>query len=102
MLLLFGWLGIVTTGWGIVWLANPLLFISWISFYRGKKKALPFSIMAAVLAASFLFFKAKNKNTIIILGAGYWLWLASCIVCFAGVLIHTIREKRLSRSLSEY
>ena len=99
VLLLFGWLGTLTTGAGISWLANPLLIISWITFYKKKKIALPLSIGAMVMAASFLFFKsiitdeAGNEHAIIGYCAGYWLWLSSCIVCFTGALIYATMKK---------
>lgn len=99
VLFLFGWLGTLSTGAGISWLANPLLIIAWITFYKEKKIALPLSLGAVVMAASFLFFKtiitdeAGHEHAIISYCAGYWLWLSSCIVCFAGVLIHSIMKK---------
>jgi hypothetical protein len=83
-LLLFGWLGPLD---GIfAWYANPLLFLAWNNFRRGKTvAALQKAVGSAVLASTFLFHKTilidegGGGATIVSRDLGYWLWLASPI-----------------------
>lgn len=80
----FGWLSLGHGFASIAWLANPALFVAWISILaRLKTVALATSLSAFALAASFLL--ARNVITneglvpVPITGyrIGYWLWLAS-------------------------
>jgi hypothetical protein len=85
MLLLMGWLGMMSGGAGLCWVANPLLFLSWF-LYRANEKnvAALISSLAFVASVSFLFFdevlssEAPTYSKITEYKLGYWLWLSSC------------------------
>ena len=108
--LFFGWLGllfVLSDAMVVSWFANPLLLLAWITSIvawfvflsnspRGGaavvvwvKLSLAFSALAVVFSASFILFKGVEFNfhggmdTIHRL-PGYWLWLSSTIVMFAG------------------
>lgn len=89
---LCGW--IVLIGSGISWLANVLLYLSWILLFRKSKYSLHVSISAVVLSLSFLLNKSVVTNAggisrgIVSYDIGYWLWLSSCVVSFLGIYIH--------------
>jgi hypothetical protein len=77
----------------MLWLANPILFVSWIATF-GEKKALsiPLSLIPLLLAASFLTMKTAvhgedgYPSPITGTSIGYWLWLASMIAnCVAAL-----------------
>jgi hypothetical protein len=84
----------------IVWLANPIYFISIMFFLRANSKAKLFSIISSVLAFSFLFWKellaAENGRTASIetFKLGYYLWLMSFIVLTAGIIIHFKKQAK--------
>ena len=82
-----GWAGaLLGGGAALVWFANPLLFLSWGLSFFSLKLARWASVYTALLAASFLLFdeiitsEAPTYSTITHYRAGYWLWLASCVV----------------------
>ena len=83
-LLLIGSLSLLGGGlfeW-IIWLANPLLFISILFVIRKKRSAIFISICAMCLAIAFSFkgnvLAAENGRTADIdLLLGYYLWLSS-------------------------
>jgi hypothetical protein len=66
----------------LTWLANPVLFCSWIAILNDSRKAAIYLSLAA-LALSALFLIAgtivdeKGAMDITCFGPGYWLWLAS-------------------------
>ncbi|PZP52549.1 MAG: hypothetical protein DI598_00500 [Pseudopedobacter saltans] len=75
---------------GLVWMANPLLLLSWI--FNKKKIALIFGILAIIAALSFLFIKrmiadeAGHYSSIDQHYLGYWLWLSSIVLNMGNVL----------------
>ena len=97
--LLMGWLGMAGFGAScFVWLANPLLFISWGLILKNKKIALRFSLAACIFSISFLLFKrvlideAGSYSKIISYGSGYWLWISSMLIPFFGCLLEYKRK----------
>lgn len=87
---LLGWFGLY--GAGISWLANPLLFFSWISIFSNIKRAKIFGLLAMLFSLSFLLFdeivanEGGTKSKIVAYGIGYWFWIGSTITNFFGVL----------------
>jgi len=75
---------------GLVWLANPLLLISWIQFNKNHKFSLITSFVAMIISLSFLFFskiidnEAGVYSAILSYKLGYWLWLSSSLTMFIG------------------
>jgi hypothetical protein len=104
---LIGWLGMLTGGAAITWLANPILIISWILLAKNKKAAWLFSLFASIISISFLKFKvvieneAGHNNPIIKVGLGYWLWLSSCVTTFIGSLTARILKYKNSCEANE-
>jgi hypothetical protein len=94
-------------GAALIWLANPLLFISWIGILRWPRGSLIFSISAMSVSLAFLSFNYVLHNDIghysriVTYQTGYWLWLSSTIAMVIGNLIikfmplasHTIEVK---------
>jgi hypothetical protein len=81
--LLLGIGGLLAPSLGnLTWLANPILFCSWIAVIEGARRAAIYLSLAA-LALSALFLIAgmvvgeKGPMDITCFGPGYWLWLAS-------------------------
>ena len=91
--LISGAIGFATGGAALTWLANPLLFLSWILIHKNPKLSLQISIAATLIALSFLFFKqimadeAGNYSRIISYKFGYWLWVSSSVIMFVGNLV---------------
>lgn|SRR6185437_10054690 len=85
-----GFFGFFLSFTNLIWLANPLLILSWIIINRNNKLSVVMSFLAALFALSFLFFpkiidnENGNVSQIISYKIGYWLWLASCWVMFLG------------------
>lgn len=83
----------------VVWLANPIYFISIILFLRNNNKAKLVSMTASIIAFSFLFWKeilaAENGRmaSISSLKLGYYLWLMSFVVLTIGIIINSNRQK---------
>lgn len=100
--LLLGGLAMLTGGAAITWLANPFLIISWILLTKNKNSAWVFSLTALLLSLLFLNFhtiienEAGHYKTIMKIGLGYWLWLASCGITFIGCLTIRIKKYRAS------
>jgi hypothetical protein len=90
---LIGWLGMLTGGASLTWLANPLLVVCWILMAKNKKTAWPFGLLSTLVSISFLKFQviieneAGHYNPITKIGSGYWLWLSSSLATFLGSLI---------------
>jgi hypothetical protein len=80
-------------GAAVMWLANPLLFISWIGILRWLRGSLVISICAMIFALSFLLFDHILHNDIGHYGKiaelkiGYWLWVSSTVVMVVGNLV---------------
>ncbi len=82
-------------GWvcPLIWMANPILISSWISFKKQPKNAIIGSFLSSLISLSFLGYKeimineAGHTDKIVSLLYGYWLWLFSSIVLFIGGLI---------------
>ena len=97
VLLLFGW-GYLNWigGLGFIWLANPLLVVSW--WISNKKVSFVFALASFILAISFLFYNeiVTINNTDYIMpngkkglieyaeleltALGYWVWLSSILI----------------------
>lgn len=84
--LVSGALGFYTGEAALTWLANPLLIVSWITFFNFKKASFILSIGATGLGLHFL-----NFNRIMINEGGgygqitgheigYWLWVSSMVI----------------------
>ena len=95
---LFGWL--VVLGSGISWLANPFLLYSWIALFTNQRRAEWYSILAILLALSFLMLKEVVANeaglsrTIVSYGNGYWLWLSSLVINCIGIFLTRIAARK--------
>lgn len=77
---------------GLVWLANPLLLISWLKLNKDQNISLAASLLAATLGISFLLFtnimdnEGGYYNEIISYKPGYWLWVLSSFTMLLGNL----------------
>jgi hypothetical protein len=77
-----GALGFFLSPAGFSWLANPLIIISWATTNRKIKLSLISSIVAFLMALSFMFFDKIIANEggsfekIVSYKLGYWLWLS--------------------------
>lgn len=95
-MLVFGAFGLI---WGfslvyLPWLANLLLFITWILFYRKKwEYSVRTPIVAFLLAAGFILVRNINLSLdggdqpITSLGLGYWIWLGSIAITIIATYI---------------
>jgi hypothetical protein len=98
--LLTGWLN--PAGAGIAWYANPLLLVACIVIFKNEKLSVLLGFAACVFALSFLLFKkiitdeAGHYSNITYKGAGYRLWLSSCLSFLIGsslVLFYCLTSK---------
>jgi hypothetical protein len=98
-LLFMGGLAILGGGlleW-LVWLANPFYFIGLLLFYRSNKTSSSFSLLATIIALSFVawdeILAAENGRvaTIVSLEFGFWLWTASLTILTAGTLYYFVQ-----------
>ncbi len=84
--------GIFFGGAGLCWLANPLVFFSWL-FIKKNKASLLLSSISFLIAISFLFFdeiivtEAGHYAEITEYRLGYWLWISSILVMIIGNLL---------------
>ncbi|WP_160164131.1 hypothetical protein [Nafulsella turpanensis] len=85
----------------ICWLANPLLILSWLVFYKGNTKVpLVLSCLSTILAFSFLIFEeimineAGHYGAITGYGVGYWLWSLSSLIMVLGSLLTIFNGRR--------
>ncbi len=103
-LLIFGWSGLLAGGATIAWLANPLIFLSWIFFFIKPKVSLILSLVATLLSASFLCFNTiisseeTSYSTITERKAGYWLWLISIAIFSISTLIIYYFERKAAKT----
>jgi hypothetical protein len=102
-----GWGVLIFGGWQIwgspanfTWVANPILFMSWIAVGRGEKTlSVPLSLIALMLAAAFMLMttvivnEGRLRLPITGIKLGYWLWLASAAATCLAALV----SKRESR-----
>jgi len=85
-----GAIGLLLGGAGITWLANPFLLASWILAKKSPEFSLLMSFLAVATALFFLSFskimvnEAGSYGQIISYKLGYWLWVLSSIIMFAG------------------
>lgn len=86
-ILLFGILGIGGSLANVTWIANPILFLSWLFIWqRDRRLSLAFSGAALIVAAAFMLMPnvVNNEGGVAVpitgLRLGYWLWLASMVV----------------------
>ena len=114
MILLVGWLGILTelgaivshigdnnimtvftSGFGatVCWLANPIMMFALIILQVNSTTAFKMSILSTALILSFLAFnavindEAGNYRVITELRSGYWLWFLSSLTLCVGSLV---------------
>ena len=93
--LLVGWIPLLKGELAALsWLANPLLFASWIIF-RCKWSAELLSYAATFFALLFLLFEEHYA-------IGYFLWLSSCILSSIGAFIRRQQGKTKKCSLIDY
>ena len=107
MVFLLGWAAIFSTGAGICWFANPLLFVSWFLLEKNLKIAMFLSMTSTLLAFFFLMFSSIVDNEgaiphpIISYNAGYWLWVCSTVTMLIGTYVlmyrHNVRNKTVAR-----
>lgn len=105
MTFILGWAAVFTTAAGISWLANPLLFISWIMIRRKPRLAMMCSVISFLLAGSFLLFdsilanEAGHSQAITGYRMGFWFWLASHLAMLIGtfVLVYKMNLEQFKR-----
>jgi len=92
----YGIFGLFTGGVALTWLANPILFASWIiMFVNNKSIKLPLigGLISTMLSISFLLFdkimhdEAGNYVDIISYKSGYWIWVTSILIVLIGNII---------------
>ena len=105
MVLLVGWMGMFKGGANSTWIANPLLAMSWLFFaLRSYVTASVVSLLASALAFSFLFChgvatdEGGADHPIVSYQIGYWLWLLSCLIMFAGSFYSLLISKEKQES----
>lgn len=99
-------LGILIMGWAslvgglapfAIWLANPIYFISIYLIIKCRWYSILFIGIATVLSSSFYFFGSEiivGRQPAIpnFLESGYYLWLASFLILFAGYFLAKIEH----------
>ncbi|EIJ37922.1 hypothetical protein JoomaDRAFT_0896 [Galbibacter orientalis DSM 19592] len=96
--LISGIFGVFIGGACITWLANPLIFISWLT-YRKTKFSLIMSILAFSFGISFLFFdeiiinEAGHYGEITGYEIGFYLWNLSFIIMIIRNIISLKNKK---------
>ena len=108
MVFLLGWAALFSGGAGLSWLANPLLFASWLTLNKKLKTSMFFSVFAALLSLSFLLFdsvldnESNQKHPIISYQPGYWLWTASTLCMLVGTFVLVFRHNtRIARARNQ-
>lgn len=85
---------------GLTWYANPALWAAWSQINKHPKRALVFSFIGTLLAASFLMateisdIKPNMVSYITGYQPGYWLWLASMSVMLIGSAISYLISRK--------
>jgi len=102
--LVAGWFGLAA-GVGFGWLANPLLYASWVLIAIGKNVAsLLVCLVSVVLILSTLAAPSMVASTsgevtqITRFGPGFWFWVASALVALLCAAHAQLRSQ--SRSMS--
>jgi hypothetical protein len=102
MLLLIGWLGVLTAI--PAWLANPALLMAWATlFVRQRLVAVVVAGLALGFSLSFLAQRdilvneGGGKSAIVGYGPGYWLWIASIGVLLVGASLGMILDSNARR-----
>jgi hypothetical protein len=89
-LLISGILWFMFASPGFVWLANPLLILSWVNAGKNRDRSFVLSIIAVFFALCFLFYKdivkseSGSTTPIIAHNIGYWLWVSSILTMLLG------------------
>lgn len=105
--LLFGFLPMSSGVANICWLANPLLFMSWVVFYKDTKSSFIFSLLASALSFMFLFAtevavnEGGSPSQIDSLEIGYWLWLSSIFIISIGNSVRYYLEYSIDKNLNK-
>lgn len=76
--------------WPLIWEANPLYILAIIYYYRGKKKAIIFSMAAVIIALLFLFTDRINSESDFQVGRiylGFYIWLSSFVILFFSLAV---------------
>ena len=100
ILFFLGFFSLLTGLAGLVWLANPLIILSWIFSFKREKTAILLGISSMILSSSFLFFdeivtsSRPDYSKITEYKLGYWLWLASIyFFTIATIIIHLTKKE---------
>lgn len=94
---LLGGVGLFSGGASLTWLANPMLIAAWFTYKRRLKTSMWFSVVATLLALSFLLFDSvlANENgqaqQIISYRIGYWLWVMSCVTMLVATFVALLK-----------
>jgi hypothetical protein len=95
---LFGWklIGGGTVGTG--WIANPLLFVSWILYKKLPVVSLMFGLLAFGIALAVPVLTAVKSvwDEIHNYMPGYWLWLAAFLIMLISNSIYLIKKQNVS------
>jgi len=98
--LVFGWFGVFKLHFpAFSWLANPILFISWVLYKKKTKISLVLSGISLILMGSFLFVDqiivndGSTTSIVNFYGLGYWLWLFSSFIMIIGNYINWKKNK---------
>jgi hypothetical protein len=81
----------------LIWLANPLYFLSIYLLKKGNSKSIYVSIISTLLAFSFLTFTgititgSGRIDKIISLNWGYWIWVLSLSILTIGLVLNKVR-----------
>ncbi len=102
MVLIFGAMMISASGAVWAWFANPFILIAWLTFRHWPDISFFFSTAAFIAAASCLVYNYTPDNYATLFEMisnyswGYWLWLVSCSIMFAGnIMLITQRIKQI-------
>ena len=105
---LTGWFGMLTGEWsGIVWIANPILYLAWILYKVKPVLALQLGGLSFAIAVSFLFCEEIMINEggghakISKFAVGYWIWMMSMGIFFFGNLYLFYKRKRSTAGQEE-
>ncbi|HNU32606.1 MAG TPA: hypothetical protein PKN75_03360 [Bacteroidia bacterium] len=105
MVLLLGWFAVFSGGAGLVWLANPLLIASWLTFKTKLKWSMWFSVGATLISLWFLLFDSIHASEtgqhqqIVSYKAGYWLWVLSNVTMLVGTFAGMLKENNKNSGL---
>lgn len=106
--LIFGWIGIFMHHLSAFpWIANPILFASWIMFNKKPKISFLLNIAAFILMLSFLFVdeiivnEGSTISKVIFYGFGYWMWLLSSFIMLLGNLIIYKNSREENKIISQ-